>query len=954
MSAMSSDSSPRSSSVPDTTTKKKDESIGKLAKQTEGKYELPRAPATLNVNALHAYEEHHNIDEQGYKSMDPGKPKGSQAEEVSEMLQSTTLDDPIQFTRVSSSSALSNSSYEASDIITGSHEPDIGRAKEPQGSNQEPQQPNAFPEIQEQSTIGDKTNSTIRASDHYLAENSRLTNDSMMLVGENEMQLSQEFSTQDSSNLNLENTSHLKSSTPKSDYSRDVSKKDILEPGEEGCLSEQTHNVGTPAKEFNYSSSSGEFPEKNIDIPIVDASNTSKQAWTTPNLVQGGFTQVQYSTATNNRKQPPRSPFRAVSSPFNSMRRGSREEVTESPKSQSRLASPTAENKKRRSGGSRMKGVFSSLMQNMKRTSQGEKRQSSSALKISTPYNAKHVHHVGVDTKTGEYTGLPDEWEKLLTSSGISKKEQQQHPQAVMDIVKFYQDVTEANGEDKVFKTFHVGNSGKNISSTSSFRTPSSPSLNKLENAHSRPQHPNSLGVNSTAHELQSPVNLREAPNVQGTTTNERFMPSRPAPKPPGTPTKNDLTSPLANRNSPATSPKVTHASSLSSGLRSLSRKGTLAKTDHQIPPSSHGKAVVSRNGTISEKSADMAPVRPAPPPPVPKDLPREDNAQTDAQKAAEKKREDRRKKIQQLYAKLTEICTDGDPSKLYKSLIKIGQGASGGVYTAYEVGTNASVAIKQMNLEKQPKKELIINEILVMKASKHANIVNFIDSYLLRGDLWVVMEYMEGGSLTDVVTHCILTEGQIGAVSRETLKGLQFLHSKGVIHRDIKSDNILLSMTGEIKLTDFGFCAQINEINLKRTTMVGTPYWMAPEVVSRKEYGPKVDIWSLGIMIIEMIEGEPPYLNETPLRALYLIATNGTPELKDADSLSDDLKGFLGWCLHVDPDERATASELLSDPFIATYADDVRSLAPLVKLARMKKLAEKMEDGRDSGEESS
>jgi len=254
------------------------------------------------------------------------------------------------------------------------------------------------------------------------------------------------------------------------------------------------------------------------------------------------------------------------------------------------------------------------------------------------------------------------------------------------------------------------------------------------------------------------------------------------------------------------------------------------------------------------------------------------------------------------------------------------------------------------MNLDKQPKKELIINEILVMKGSKHRNIVNFIDSYILKGDLWVIMEYMEGGSLTDVVTHCILTEGQIGTVTRETLQGLKFLHSKGVIHRDIKSDNILLSMDGDIKLTDFGFCAQINELNLKRTTMVGTPYWMAPEVVSRKEYGPKVDIWSLGIMIIEMIEGEPPYLNETPLRALYLIATNGTPQLKEPEALSDILKHFLDWCLKVETDERASASELLSDPFITEYADDNISLAPLVKLARMKKLQESM----DSNDENS
>jgi p21-activated kinase 1 len=146
-------------------------------------------------------------------------------------------------------------------------------------------------------------------------------------------------------------------------------------------------------------------------------------------------------------------------------------------------------------------------------------------------------------------------------------------------------------------------------------------------------------------------------------------------------------------------------------------------------------------------------------------------------------------------------------------------------VFTAYEVGTNNCVAIKQMNLELQPKKDLIINEILVMKDSRHKNIVNFMDSYLHGPDLWVVMEYMEGGSLTDVVTFNIMTEGQIAAVCREvsllsyfddassrcpdgvadhpqTLHGLQHLHSKGVIHRDIKSDNVLLSLDGNIKLS--------------------------------------------------------------------------------------------------------------------------------------------------------
>lgn len=197
------------------------------------------------------------------------------------------------------------------------------------------------------------------------------------------------------------------------------------------------------------------------------------------------------------------------------------------------------------------------------------------------------------------------------------------------------------------------------------------------------------------------------------------------------------------------------------------------------------------------------------------------------------RRREPKKGNDPDIVERLKAICTDADPTKLYRNLVKIGQGrvaslyispsyytdafevhrASGGVYTAYQVGTNLSVAIKQMNLEQQPKQDLIINEILVMKESRHRNIVNFIDSFLLKGDLWVVMEYMEGGSLTDVVTCNIMSEGQIAAVSRETLEGLRHLHEHGVIHRDIKSDNILLSLQGDIKLSTSSSLSSIVDI---------------------------------------------------------------------------------------------------------------------------------------------
>ncbi|KAI8803158.1 kinase-like domain-containing protein [Cladochytrium replicatum] len=287
-----------------------------------------------------------------------------------------------------------------------------------------------------------------------------------------------------------------------------------------------------------------------------------------------------------------------------------------------------------------------------------------------------------------------------------------------------------------------------------------------------------------------------------------------------------------------------------------------------------------------------------------------------------------------QVMDKLRSVVSKGDPTTMYTKIKKVGQGASGSVYFAKDNRNGEQVAIKQMDLAAQPRKELIVNEILIMKESQHPNIVNFRDAYLLRGDLWIVMEYMEAGALTDIIDNNTMNESQIAAVCQEAVRGLHHLHSRDIIHRDIKSDNVLLNADGHVKITDFGFCAKLTADRGKRATMVGTPYWMAPEVVKQKEYGPRVDVWSLGIMAIEMIEGEPPYLEEEPLKALYLIATNGTPTLKNPEKLSGVFKNFLGRCLEVDVNKRASTEELLTHPFLKLAAPHT-ALTPLVKRAR-------------------
>ncbi|XP_062852795.1 serine/threonine-protein kinase 3/4-like isoform X1 [Trichomycterus rosablanca] len=204
-----------------------------------------------------------------------------------------------------------------------------------------------------------------------------------------------------------------------------------------------------------------------------------------------------------------------------------------------------------------------------------------------------------------------------------------------------------------------------------------------------------------------------------------------------------------------------------------------------------------------------------------------------------------------------------------------------------------------------------------VLKSSPH--VVRYYGSYFKNSDLWIVMEYCGAGSVSDIIRlrNKTLKEEEIAAILQSTLKGLEYLHFMRKIHRDIKAGNILLNSEGQAKLADFGVAGQLTDTMAKRNTVIGTPFWMAPEVIQEIGYNCVADIWSLGITAIEMAEGKPPYADIHPMRAIFMIPTNPPPTFRNCDQWSEPFQNFVSQCLVKNPENRATATQQLQHPYI-------------------------------------
>lgn len=267
--------------------------------------------------------------------------------------------------------------------------------------------------------------------------------------------------------------------------------------------------------------------------------------------------------------------------------------------------------------------------------------------------------------------------------------------------------------------------------------------------------------------------------------------------------------------------------------------------------------------------------------------------------------------------------------TQLYKRTEVIGRGKFGIVYKGIHRATKQVYAIKVLNLDtSEDEVKDVQQEIQFLSHLKHVpNVTHYYGSYLNGTKLWIIMDYGAGGSLRTLLRPGTIEEKYIGVIVRELLVALQYIHKQSVIHRDIKAANVLITNEGKVMLCDFGVAAQLSSTSLRRNTMAGTPYWMAPEVIMEgTSYDVKADIWSLGITIYEIATGNPPYCDKEAMRAMQLITKSKPPRL-DGLQYTPLLKEIIALCLDENPTERLSADDLLKTKFIKYHKNSPTSL---------------------------
>ncbi|KAG5284316.1 hypothetical protein AALO_G00025380 [Alosa alosa] len=302
-------------------------------------------------------------------------------------------------------------------------------------------------------------------------------------------------------------------------------------------------------------------------------------------------------------------------------------------------------------------------------------------------------------------------------------------------------------------------------------------------------------------------------------------------------------------------------------------------------------------------------------------------------------------------------VRRDVNPNDIWEIIGELGDGAFGKVYKAKNKETGALAAAKVIETKCDEELEDYIVEIDILASCDHQYIVKLLDAFYHDTKLWIMIEFCPGGAVDATMLELDrgLREPQIQVICRQMLEALVYLHSKKIIHRDLKAGNVLLMLDGEIKLADFGVSAKNTKTLQRRDSFIGTPYWMAPEVVmceTMKDapYDYKADIWSLGITLIELAQIEPPHHELNPMRVLLKIAKSEPPTLEQPAKWSKDFKDFLKKSLDKNPETRPSASQLLEHPFVKGMTSN-RPLRELVAEAKAE-VMEEIEDNREEGED--